>query len=71
MMKTANRKRCVTFHFSVEGETEAIYLEWLQGIINTANETSFSVRFDVKVCPPYQLRQEHDNFSADYDLSSL
>lgn len=52
MMKTANRKRCVTFHFSVEGETEAIYLEWLQGIINTANETSFSVRFDVKVCPP-------------------
>ena len=42
----------MTFHFSVEGETEKLYLERLQELINASDEAAFSVRFDVKVSSP-------------------
>lgn len=46
------RKPCATFYFSVEGETEASYLRWLQNTINESGGTAYTVCFDVKVCSP-------------------
>ena len=46
------RKPCATFYFSVEGETEASYLRWLQNTINESGGAAYTVCFDVKVCSP-------------------
>ncbi|MCO7121671.1 RloB family protein [Ihubacter massiliensis] len=43
------RKENHTFYFSVEGETEKWYLEWLQKIINLDPATAFKVKFDSKI----------------------
>lgn len=45
-----NRKICRKYWFSVEGETEKWYLEWLAHEINSSTEAKASVKFDVKVC---------------------
>ena len=43
------RKEALTYYFSVEGETEQWYLEWLQKKINSDALSKYSVRFDSKV----------------------
>lgn len=37
------------FYFSVEGDTEKWYLEWLRDSINTSKEAIFNVKFDCKI----------------------
>lgn len=44
----ATIKSSKKYHFSVEGETEQWYLEWLQRTINSLPESTFKVSFD---CP--------------------
>lgn len=43
-MKTTNK-----YYFSVEGETEKWYLDWLQGKINSQTEAVHRVSFDSKI----------------------
>jgi tetratricopeptide (TPR) repeat protein len=43
------RKQNNTYYFSVEGETEKWYLEWLQQIINAESTALYTVKFDCKV----------------------
>ena len=47
---STGRKVCRKYWFSVEGETEKWYLEWLAREINASAEAKASVKFDVKVC---------------------
>ena len=37
------------FYFSVEGNTEEWYLEWLQDCINDSNDALYKVKFEKKV----------------------
>jgi hypothetical protein len=43
------RRQTLKFYFSVEGETEKWYLEWLQRTINHAPEASFNACFDCRI----------------------
>lgn len=43
-MKITNK-----YYFSVEGETEELYLKWLQDKINNSSEARFKVSFDCKI----------------------
>lgn len=43
------RKENYTYYFSVEGETEKWYLEWLQGCINACADAKCTVKLDVKI----------------------
>jgi len=43
------RKENHTFYFSVEGQTEEMYLEWLQRKINTTPEAKCTVKFNTIV----------------------
>ncbi len=43
------RKSTKKFYFSVEGETEKWYLEWLKDKINKSNEATYLVNFDISV----------------------
>ncbi|MDE7327779.1 MAG: RloB family protein [Lachnospiraceae bacterium] len=43
------RKENRTYYFSVEGETEQWYLEWLQMIINAEETAKYTVKLDTKV----------------------
>lgn len=43
------RKEKRTYYFSVEGETEKWYLEWLQNTINALPEAKYVVKLDRKV----------------------
>ena len=43
------RKRKIQYYFSVEGETEKWYLEWLQRQINSTDNAAYGVVFNVKV----------------------
>lgn len=43
------RKEKQTYFFSVEGETEQWYLEWLQKVINEQADTKYVVKFNSKV----------------------
>lgn len=43
------RKENHTYYFSVEGETEKWYLDWLQRMINDAPEATFKVKLDSKI----------------------
>ena len=38
------RKQTLTYYFSVEGETEKWYLDWLQDQINAASEAKYKVK---------------------------
>jgi len=40
------RKKNNTYYFSVEGETEKWYFEWLQRTINANSESLYTVKFD-------------------------
>ena len=42
------RKETKKYYFTVEGETEKWYFEWLQRAINSAPDALYSVKFD---CP--------------------
>lgn len=44
-----SRKSTRKYYFSVEGETEQWYLEWLENAINEAETSAFKVSFDSKV----------------------
>ena len=43
------RKENRTYYFSVEGETEQWYLEWLQFAINAETSAKYTVKLDSKV----------------------
>lgn len=43
------RKFTKKYYFSVEGETEQWYLEWLQNTINATEQSKYNVSFNVKV----------------------
>lgn len=43
------RKEKKTYYFSVEGETEKWYLEWLQDTINAHPAASYTVKLDSKI----------------------
>lgn len=43
------RKENRTFYFSVEGETEKWYLDWLQDLINTNPAAKYTVKLDSKI----------------------
>lgn len=43
------RKENRTYYFSVEGETEQWYLEWLQCIINAEPNAQYTVKLDSKI----------------------
>ena len=43
-------KESLTYHFTVEGETEDIYFSWLQGIINTQTNRKYNVKIVHKIC---------------------
>ena len=38
------RKENMTYYFSVEGETEKWYLDWLQNCINECDEAKYKVK---------------------------
>lgn len=48
-MKNHKRKQTKKYYFSVEGETEKMYLEWLQQRINEESDLKFKISFDIKV----------------------
>lgn len=43
-----NRKKIKKYYFSVEGETEKWYFDWLQELINDTEKAVYNVSFDVK-----------------------
>lgn len=43
------RKENRTYYFSVEGETEQWYLEWLQRMINAEQKAKYTVKLDSKI----------------------
>ncbi len=43
------RKENRTYYFSVEGETEKWYLDWLQGVINANPAAEYTVKLDSKI----------------------
>lgn len=43
------RKENRTYYFSVEGDTEQWYLEWLQRMINTEPDARYTVKLDSKI----------------------
>lgn len=43
------RKENRTYYFSVEGETEQWYLEWLQRMINADPTARYTVKLDSKI----------------------
>ncbi len=43
------RKECKKYYFSVEGETEKWYFEWLQKLINSTHESLYKVSFNCKI----------------------
>lgn len=49
MVSKIKRKQTKKYYFSVEGETEKWYLEWLQKQINDSANLCFNVCFDIKV----------------------
>ena len=46
---TTPRKQTLTYYFSVEGETEQWYLEWLEAQINVNGNANYIVKFIIKV----------------------
>ena len=46
---TTPRKQTLTYYFSVEGETEQWYLEWLEAQINANENANYIVKFIAKV----------------------
>ena len=45
----ANKKSTRKYFFTVEGETELWYLQWLEKLINSTEEAKYKVSFDCKV----------------------
>lgn len=43
------KKEKITYYFSVEGETEKWYLDWLQNLINATPEATCMVKLDSKI----------------------
>ena len=43
------RKETKKYYFSVEGETEKWYLDWLQKTINSITESKYNVKLDSKI----------------------
>lgn len=44
-----DKKICIKYYFSVEGQTEKWYLEWLQKQINMNEKANCKVKFDIQV----------------------
>ena len=56
-MKNARRKS-KEFYFSVEGETEKWYLEWLQKLINASEEKTNNAVFRIKKAGPISFAKD-------------
>lgn len=57
------RKETRKYYFSVEGETEKWYLDWLQKTINSDSRSKYNVKFDSKI--------ERDPVSRVKNLSTI
>ena len=44
-----SRKECRKYYFSVEGETEKWYLEWLENQINRNDKARYNVKLISKI----------------------
>lgn len=44
-----NRKNCIPYYFSVEGDTEEWYLKHLQKLVNNSDESKYNVKFIIKI----------------------
>lgn len=49
------RKSKIQYYFSVDGETEKLYLEHLQKLINQCQEAKNTVKFIIKVQRPKEM----------------
>ena len=61
------RKICNQYFFSVEGETEELYLKHLQNLINSDENLEFKVKFDIKRCKWINKRAKR--ITAPYKVS--
>ena len=49
MARNTNRKKTLTYYFSVEGSTEKWYLDWLENQINSIDEAKCKVKIKAEV----------------------
>lgn len=49
MARNTNRKKMLTYYFSVEGSTEKWYLDWLENQINSIDEAKCKVKIKAEV----------------------
>ena len=49
MARNTNRKKTLTYYFSVEGSTEKWYLDWLENLINSIDEAKYKVKIKAEV----------------------
>jgi hypothetical protein len=59
-MKEENKRY---YYFSVEGETERLYLKWLEDSINAA--TTSEIEFKCDICSPLRYVKRHFNGKSD------
>lgn len=72
MTAMASRRQADKYWFSVEGETEKWYLEWLRSAINADPRATRKVAFDVKVeKKPAQAREEPERRGEGRGLARL
>lgn len=45
----ANKKKSKRYYFSVEGQTEQWYLQWLKNLIDNTEKSAINVSFNCKV----------------------
>ena len=49
MARNTNRKKTLTYYFSVEGSTEKWNLDWLENLINSIDEAKYKVKIKAEV----------------------
>lgn len=49
MARNTNRKKTLTYYFSVEGSTEKWYLDWLENQINAIDEAKCKIKIKAEV----------------------
>lgn len=60
------------YYFSVEGETEKWYLEWLRDRINELDESRYKVSIDCKVeKDPYRRAKKNDYCKQNRNLAFI
>lgn len=67
----AKRKMTKKYYFSVEGETEKWYLDWLKDCINKTDESLYKVVFDCKIEKSPLRRVEKINITSKTEIWHL